>query len=146
MIVHIARSACVYSNTTLTVAFMQQIRYIIENSMKGGDFMVSAVKCLFVDAFDQEYKFNDGKVITIHYITVVDDDARSAFMRYVNFKMEDETYKRLQLNTSKVNEFKGKMVQLSGVWTKEQKFKDNKPVGQPVWEFRITDLKLIQEK
>ena len=102
--------------------------------------MYGAIKAQFVDAIDQTYNI-DGRDITVHYLTVIDENARSMNDRYCNLKVDNEAYPKLGLNISKIKEFQGKIVQLDGIWSKEAKFKDKIMVEKPSWVFHVHTIK-----
>jgi len=107
--------------------------------------MIGAIKAQFIDAVDQTYKIS-GKDFTVHYIIIIDEDANSIANRYVNLKVDNDTWIKLNLNNViKVREYVGKMIDFHGNWTKDSKYQEKDGVrvmiGKPEWQFHLKMLK-----
>jgi hypothetical protein len=104
--------------------------------------MYGAIKAQFVDAVDKNFNI-DGRDILVHYITIIDEDARSMDNRYVNLKIDNDAFPKTGLaNLMKIKEFQGKIVQLDGFWVKESRTnKQTQQLEKPTWVFHVTTIK-----
>lgn len=110
--------------------------------------MFGAIKAQFINAEDQIYNI-EGKEITSHYITIIDEHARSIQQRYTQLKVRDDAWKRLKLDQIiTIKSYQGKPCQFDGLWEKGIKRikQGGQEIGIPQWEFHVSNINLSLDK